>query len=154
VRAGKLPEHPYLVVGQQSLLDPTRAPPGQHTLYGYTHAPSNLEGGWDGARDTFADRVENEIEELAPGFRETIIQRRVVAPPDLEATNPNLVGGDLGGGSSAWHNQLAFRPVFPWFRYRTPVKGLYLCSSYAHPGGGAHGMCGYNAALAAAEDLT
>lgn len=153
VRSGKLPEHPYLVIGQQSLLDPTRAPRGQHTLYGYTHAPSALDGGWDDSRDAFADRMEKEIEALAPGFRQTIVQRRVVTPPDLEAMNPNLVGGDLGGGSSAWHNQLAFRPVFPYFRYRTPVAGLYLCSSYAHPGGGAHGMCGYNAALAAFEDL-
>lgn len=153
VRDGKLPERPYLVIGQQSLLDPTRAPAGKHTLYGYTHAPSTLEGGWDDARKLFADRVEKRIEELAPGFCETIIERRIVAPPDLEAQNPNLVGGDLGGGSSAWHNQLLFRPVFPYFRYRTPVGGLYLCSSYAHPGGGAHGMCGYNAARAVVEDI-
>jgi phytoene dehydrogenase-like protein len=153
VRDGKLPERPYLVIGQQSLLDPTRAPPGQHTLYGYTHAPSNPEGGWKEAKHVFADRVEQRIEELAPGFKATILERRVVAPPDLEAQNPNLVGGDLGGGSSAWHNQLVFRPVFPYFRYRTPVDGLYLCSSYAHPGGGAHGMCGYNAARALLDDL-
>ncbi len=153
VRSGNLPERPYMVMGQQSLLDETRAPPGQHTLYGYTHAPSQLDGGWDGARDRFADRIEERIEGLAPGFRQSVVGRRIVAPPDLETQNPNLVGGDLGGGSSAWHNQLLFRPVFPYFRYRTPVRRLYLCSSYAHPGGGAHGMCGYNAAQAAFRDL-
>ena len=75
-----------------------------------------------------------------------------MAPPDLEAWNANLRGGDLGGGSNAWHRQLVFRPLFPYFRYRMPVKGLYLCSSYAHPGAGVHGMCGANAALIAARD--
>jgi phytoene dehydrogenase-like protein len=82
-----------------------------------------------------------------------VLGRHILSPPDLQAMNPNLVGGDLGGGSNAWHRQLVFRPVFPYFRYRMPVKGVYLCSSYAHPGAGVHGMCGYNAALTAAEDL-
>ena len=75
-----------------------------------------------------------------------------MSPPDLEAWNANLVGGDLGGGSNAWHRQLVFRPLFPYFRYRMPVAGLYLCSSYAHPGAGVHGMCGANAGLIAARD--
>jgi phytoene dehydrogenase-like protein len=68
--------------------------------------------------------------------------------------NANLVGGDLGGGSNAWHRQLMFRPLFPYFRYRMPIEALYLCSSYAHPGAGVHGMCGYNAAQRVLEDLT
>lgn len=152
VRAGNLPERPYLVIGQQSLADPTRAPAGRHTLYCYTHVPSQVDGGWTVARDGIADRVEARIEELAPGFRTSILARHVMAPPDLEAWNANLAGGDLGGGSNAWHRQLAFRPLFPYFRYRMPVKGLYLCSSYAHPGAGVHGMCGANAALIAARD--
>ncbi len=151
-RAGGLPERPYLVIGQQSLADPTRAPAGQHTLYCYTHVPSQVESGWAAAREGFADRVEARIEELAPGFRASILGRHVMAPPDLEAWNANLVGGDLGGGSNAWHRQLVFRPLFPYFRYRMPVAGLYLCSSYAHPGAGVHGMCGANAALVAARD--
>jgi phytoene dehydrogenase-like protein len=151
-RAGRLPERPYLVIGQQSLADPTRAPAGQHTLYCYTHVPSRVEGGWAAARDAFADRVEARIEELAPGFRASILARHVMAPPDLEDWNANLVGGDLGGGSNAWHRQLLFRPLFPYFRYRLPVAGLYLCSSYAHPGAGVHGMCGANAAEIAARD--
>lgn len=151
-RAGRLPERPYLVIGQQSIADPTRAPAGKHTLYCYTHIPSRVEGGWAAARDGFADRIEARIEELAPGFRASILGRHILAPPDLEAANANLVGGDLGGGSNAWHRQLLFRPLFPYFRYRMPVKGLYLCSSYAHPGAGVHGMCGANAAQIAARD--
>jgi phytoene dehydrogenase-like protein len=151
-RTGRVPERPYLVIGQQSLADPTRAPAGKQTLYCYTHVPSRVEGGWPATRESFADRVEARIEELAPGFRASILGRHVMAPPDLEAWNANLVGGDLGGGSNAWHRQLVFRPLFPYFRYRMPVKGLYLCSSYTHPGAGVHGMCGANAALIAARD--
>ncbi len=153
VRDGKLPEAPYLVVGQQSLADSRRAPLGQHTLYCYSHVPSHVDGGWDAQRERFGDRVSDRIEGLAPGFKATVLERKLSAPPDLEAGNANLLGGDLGGGSNAWTNQLLFRPAFPYYRYRTPVKGLYLCSSYTHPGGGVHGMCGYNAALAAARDL-
>ncbi len=146
VRAGRLPENPYLVIGQQSVADPSRAPAGQHTLWAYSRVPPRLEGGWEQARESFADRVDDRIETLAPGFRQRILARHVSTPADLEAQNANLVGGDLGGGSNAWNRQLIFRPVFPYFRYRTPVRGLYLCSSYAHPGAGVHGMCGYNAA--------
>jgi phytoene dehydrogenase-like protein len=146
VRTGQLPEHPYLVIGQQSLADPTRAPEGQHTLWAYSRVPSRPNGGWEVWRERFADRIEARIERLAPGFRQLVLERRIVTPADLEATNANLVGGDHGGGSNAWHRQLVFKPVFPYFRYATPVRGLYLCSSYAHPGAGVHGMCGYNAA--------
>jgi len=153
IRGGHLPEDPYLVVGQQSLADPFRAPRAQHTLYCYTHVPSYIDGGWPNHADRFADRITQRIEGLAPGFSELVLERRISAPPDLEAGNANLIGGDLGGGGNAWHQQLLFRPVFPYFRYRTPIKGLYLCSSYTHPGGGVHGMCGYNAAEAAARDL-
>jgi phytoene dehydrogenase-like protein len=154
IRAGKVPRDPYLVIGQQSLADSSRAPPGQHTLYCYTHVPSHLEGGWANLRQAFADQISDRIEGLAPGFKALVEGRHAKTPMDLEATNANLIGGDLGGGSNAWHQQLLFRPVFPYFRYRTPVKGLYLCSSYTHPGGGVHGMCGYNAARTAARDLS
>ncbi|HEY2407195.1 MAG TPA: NAD(P)/FAD-dependent oxidoreductase [Polyangiaceae bacterium] len=153
VRSGVLPREPYLVVGQQSLADPSRAPNGCHTLYCYSHVPSEVDAGWDVQREGFADRVEQRIEALAPGFRALVLGRRASAPPDLEAMNANLMGGDIGGGTNAWHQQLLFRPVFPYFRYRTPVRGLYLCSSYAHPGAGVHGMCGYNAAAIAGRDI-
>jgi phytoene dehydrogenase-like protein len=153
VRAGQLPDNPYLVIGQQSVADPTRAPAGKHTLYVYTHVPSRLPGGWAAQAESFADVVARRIEGLAPGFGKLVAGRRVVTPEGLEAMDANLVGGDLGGGSGAWNKQLVFRPVFPYFRYRMPVKGLYLCSSYAHPGAGVHGMCGYNAAQVAARDM-
>ena len=153
VRAGRLPEHPYLVVGQQSIADPGRAPAGCHTLWAYTRVPSRVRGGWPAHAETMADRMDRRIEGLAPGFRHRILARRVVSPDALEAMDVNLVGGDLGGGSNAWHRQLLFRPVFPWFRYRMPVAGLYLCSSSAHPGAGVHGMCGHNAARRVLKDL-
>ncbi|HVJ14490.1 MAG TPA: NAD(P)/FAD-dependent oxidoreductase [Polyangiaceae bacterium] len=153
IRAGVLPERPYLVIGQHTLVDPSRAPEGKHTLYCYSRVPNTLPGGWEEGGKRFAERVEERIEGLAPGFRQTILARHVASPADLEKQNANLRGGDLGGGTNAWHNQLLFRPAFPYFRYRTPVRGLYLCSSYAHPGAGVHGMCGYNAAKMAARDL-
>lgn len=153
VRAGALPSSPYLVIGQQSLADPTRAPAGRHTLWAYSRVPSRLEEGWESARERFADRLEARIEGLAPGFRKRILGRAVWAPGDLEAMNENLIGGDLSGGSAGITHQLFMRPVFPYFRYRTPVKGLYLGSSYTHPGAGVHGACGANAALAVIRDL-
>ncbi|MEM1029962.1 MAG: NAD(P)/FAD-dependent oxidoreductase [Myxococcota bacterium] len=153
VRRGRLPERPYLVLGQQSIPDPSRAPAGQHTLWGYTRVPFRIEGGWDhDRRQAYADEIETRIESMAPGFRTRILARAITAPPDLEATNENLVGGNLGGGSAQIQHQLFLRPVFPYFRYRTPVDGLYLASSYTHPGAGVHGMCGYNAAHAVLKD--
>lgn len=151
-RAGELPSNPYLVIGQQSLLDPTRAPAGGHTLWAYSRVPSKLPDGWDKHKDAFADRIEQRIEGLAPGFRALILGRAIFAPDDLEHMNENLVGGDLGGGSAQLTHQLFWRPAFPFFRYRTPVRGVYLCSASTHPGAGVHGACGYNAALAALGD--
>jgi phytoene dehydrogenase-like protein len=153
VRAGEIPDNPYLVIGQQSLCDPTRAPEGAHTLWAYSRVPARPEGGWTAHAERFGDAIDARIEGLAPGFRERILERRVVSPDDLQTMDANLVGGDLGGGSNAWHRQLLFRPIFPYFRYRTPVRGLYLCSSYTHPGAGVHGMCGFNAAKIALSDL-
>jgi phytoene dehydrogenase-like protein len=122
-------------------------------LWAYTRVPSILNGGWAAHAEQLGDRIDARIEGLAPGFRARILARRVVSPDQLYAMDSNLVGGDLGGGSNAWHRQLLFRPLFPYFRYRMPVKGLYLCSSYAHPGAGVHGMCGFNAAQRALRDL-
>lgn len=153
VRAGELPANPYLVIGQQSLLDPSRAPPGGQTLWAYSHVPSQVPGGWPARKEAFADRIEERIEGLAPGFRRLVRGRAIFAPDDLERMNENLVGGDLGGGSARFDHQLFFRPAFPYFRYRTPVRGLYLCSASAHPGAGVHGACGFNAARQALADL-
>ncbi|UQA56238.1 phytoene desaturase family protein [Polyangium aurulentum] len=152
VRRGELPSNPYLVIGQQSLVDRTRAPEGRHTLWAYSRVPSTIEGGWEAAKERFADRIEARIDKLAPGFKARILGRAIFAPTDLEAMDENLIGGDLGGGSAQIRHQLVFRPMFPYFRYRTTVRGLYLGSSYAHPGAGVHGACGKNAACAALED--
>jgi phytoene dehydrogenase-like protein len=154
---GELPTDPLLIVGQQSVADPTRASEGNHTLWIECHVPSHptrdaagiasTTGAWDASTaEAFADRVLERIEQHAPGFRSLVVGQAVQTPADLEAANPNLVGGDIGGGSSAIDQQLIFRPVPGWFRYRTPVKSLYLCSASTHPGGGVHGMCGRNAA--------
>jgi phytoene dehydrogenase-like protein len=152
VRGGHLPDNPYLVIGQQSLADPSRAPEGCHTLWAYSRVPSYLDGGWPRQREAFADRVERRIEGLAPGFRALILGRHIAAPDDLERMDENLVGGDLGGGSAWFDQQLFLRPAFPYFRHRTPVRGLYLASASTHPGAGVHGACGYNAANAALRD--
>ena len=152
VRRGELPDNPYLVIGQQSLVDPSRAPPGCHTLWAYSRVPPAMPGGWTRYREHFADRIEARIEGLAPGFRGLILGRSAQAPPDLEAMDENLVGGDLGGGSARFDQQLFFRPLFPYFRYRTPVRGVYLASASAHPGAGVHGACGFNAARMAIGD--
>jgi phytoene dehydrogenase-like protein len=112
-----------------------------------------LSGGWQNAKESFADAIDRRIEGLAPGFGSLILGRQSVSPDDLEAMNANLRGGDLGGGSNSWNHQMIFRPLFPYFRYRTPVRRLYLASSYAHPGAGVHGMCGFNAAQVALRDL-
>ncbi len=152
VRAGRLPDHPYLVIGQQSLVDPSRAPSGGQTLWAYSRVPPTLPGGWARYREVFADRIEQRLEGLAPGFRGLIRARHIAAPPDLEAMDENLVGGDLSGGSAWIDQQLFFRPVFPYFRYRTPVQGLYLASASAHPGAGVHGAGGFNAARMALLD--
>jgi phytoene dehydrogenase-like protein len=153
VRGGQLPTNPYLVIGQQSLPDPSRAPAGCHTLWAYSRVPPRLEGGWERHREAFADRIEQRIEGLAPGFRSLIRGRAIFSPADLEAMDENLVGGDLGGGSAHLDQQLFLRPVFPYFRYRTPVRGLYLASASTHPGAGVHGACGFNAARAALHDV-
>ncbi len=152
VRAGRLPDNPYLVIGQQSLADPARAPEGGHTLWAYSRVPPRPEGGWAACKEAFADRVERRIEQLAPGFRQVIRARAVHTPEDLQARDENLVGGDLGGGSARIGQQLFFRPVFPYFRYRTPVGNVYLASASAHPGAGVHGACGFNAARRALAD--
>jgi phytoene dehydrogenase-like protein len=158
---GLLPAHPLLIVGQQCVADPSRAPEGGATLWIETHVPSRPEGdasstkrfkGWPDAKDLFLERVLERIEEHAPGAREKIVGMTARTPVDLEAENPNLVGGDIGGGSSAVDQQLLFRPVPGWFRYRMPVKSLYLCSASVHPGGGVHGMGGRNAAKRVLRD--
>jgi phytoene dehydrogenase-like protein len=148
--AGRMPDRPTLVVGQQSLHDPTRAPGGRHTLYTYARVPQQpgLE------EDVLAERVEARIEQFAPGFRELVLDRAVRTPAALERENPNLGGGDLAAGSLALRQQLVFRPSPRMFRYRTPVRGLYVAGASVHPGPGVHGASGRGAADALLSDLS
>lgn len=156
---GLVPEPLFLIVGQQGLADPSRAPAGKEAVWAYTHVPqqvqgdageSGITGAWDDAEAAaMADRVEAEIERLAPGFRALIRGRHVLTPPALQAANANLVGGATNGGTGQLHQQLVFRPVAGMGRAETPIAGLFLGSSSAHPGGGVHGACGANAARAA-----
>jgi len=147
-RHGIVPVRPMLIVGQQSVADPSRAPAGGHTLWVETHVPPvpRAAGSWEAARAPFLEVVMAMLEAHAPGLGARVVGSAVRTPADLEAENPNLVGGDLGAGSTALDQQLAFRPVPGWFRYATPVRGLYLCSASAHPGGAVHGMVGRNCA--------
>lgn len=140
-----VPTKPFLVFGQYSMGDPTRCPPGKEVAWAYTHVPQGVE--FD--EEAFADRMEARVEELAPGFRGLIRARHVFAPSGLERANRSLVGGALNGGTAQLHQQLVFRPTSGLGRPETPIRGLYLASSSAYPGGGVHGAPGANAARAA-----
>jgi phytoene dehydrogenase-like protein len=136
VRRGQPSDRPYVLVGQQSVADPTRAPQGKHTLWAYCHVPN-------GSRVDMTDAVERQIERFAPGFRDLVLARSVRPPAELERHNANYIGGDIVGGSVGGL-QVAARPVLSPEPYR--VRGLdnvYLCSASTPPGGGVHGMCGY-----------
>lgn len=140
---GLTPSKPFLVVGQYSMADSTRMPAGKEVAWAYTHLPQRADAG------ELAERMEERVEVLAPGFRGLIRRRRVSTPADFEAANENLRGGALGGGTAQLHQQLVFRPLPGFGRSETHVKGLYLCSASAHPGGGVHGGPGAIAARAA-----
>jgi phytoene dehydrogenase-like protein len=153
-----IPSRPYLVMGQYSCVDATRMPEGKEVAWAYTHVPQmtrgdagdELSGSWvEGEADAFADRIEEQVERMAPGFRASIRARHVFGPPQLERADRNLVNGALNGGTAQLHQQLVFRPTPGLGRPETPVRRLYLCSSSIHPGGGVHGACGANAARAA-----
>ncbi len=136
---GEPAERPFVLVVQPSLFDSNRAPAGKHTAWAYCHVPR-------GANFSMAERIEAQIERFAPGFGERVLARSILSPAELERRNPNLIGGDINGGVQDVR-QLFFRPTV--WRYKTPIKGLFLCSSSTPPGGGVHGMCGYFAARAA-----
>jgi len=153
-----LPARPFVLVGQQSMTDPTRMPAGTETAWAYTHVPRDIRGDAAGeiappfdhsGLERFADRLQRRIEVLAPGFSSLVRGRHVMGSADLQARNPNLQGGAINGGTAALFQQLLFRPVPGLGRPETPIGGLYLASASAHPGGGVHGACGSNAARAA-----
>ncbi|HTX12577.1 MAG TPA: NAD(P)/FAD-dependent oxidoreductase [Solirubrobacteraceae bacterium] len=143
----RLPSRPFMLLGQQSLADPTRAPEGKHTAWAYTHGPQTGVD-WPQEVDRHVERMEAQVERFAPGFRDRILARHVMGPSDLERRNPNLIGGDVGGGSYRLR-QVIFRPAPGLSPYRTPLTGLYLGSAATFPGGAVHGVPGDAAARVA-----
>jgi phytoene dehydrogenase-like protein len=140
---GRVSDRPFLLLAQHTAFDPSRAPEGRHTAWSYCHVPN-------GSTVDMLPRIEAQIERFAPGFRDCVLARHVMAPADLERQNPNYVGGDIAAGV-ADAMQLVARPT--WSHYSTPVRGLYLCSASTPPGVGVHGMCGYHAAHRALREL-
>ncbi|MFK0083934.1 phytoene desaturase family protein [Glutamicibacter sp. NPDC090743] len=145
VAAGAMPERPFVMVVQPSSADASRAPAGRQVIWSYAHVPQ----GYDGDAGALIDA---QIQRFAPDFKDRIVQRVVTGPAQLQAWNPNLVGGDIGGGSLAGTQQF-FRPSPSLNPYSLGVPGLYLCSSSTPPGGGVHGMAGWHAAHRALRDL-
>ncbi|HEV8536930.1 MAG TPA: NAD(P)/FAD-dependent oxidoreductase [Candidatus Limnocylindria bacterium] len=141
VARGHVPERPFVLVGQQSLFDLSRAPAGKHTVWAYCHVPN-------GSTVDMTGRVEAQLERFAPGFRDRVLMRRVMTPADIERHNENYIGGDIGGGANTFF-QFMTRPFFRLDPYSTSARDIYLCSSSTPPGGGVHGMCGYHGARSA-----
>lgn len=145
VVSGRMPDRPYVLVGQQYLADPSRAEGSVRPLYTYAHVPS----GYDGDATLL---IESQIERFAPGFRDLIVARTVQTTAQLEERNANYLGGDVITGANT-ARQLIFRPRVTLNPYGLGVPGVFLCSAATPPGAGAHGMCGYNAARAALASL-
>jgi phytoene dehydrogenase-like protein len=143
VRSGKCAERPFVLLAQPSLFDPSRAPAGKHVAWGYCHVPN-------GSKMDMLQKIEDQIERFAPGFRQTILARHVFSPATIETMDANLVGGDISGGVIDLRH-MVFRPTRKL--YATSAPNIYLCSSSTPPGGGVHGMCGYHAAKLALARL-
>ena len=141
VAAGANPDKPFVLVGQQSLFDDSRAPVGRHTAWAYTHVPNGFCG-------SVAAQIESQIERFAPGFRDLVLARNLMGTHDLESHNPNYRGGDIAAGATSFRQMIA-RPRFSANPYRTAIPGVYLCSASTPPGPGVHGLCGLHAANAA-----
>jgi phytoene dehydrogenase-like protein len=142
---GKHAERPYLILCQQSQLDPGRAPEGKHTGYAYCHVPA-------GSTLDMSEAIENQVERFAPGFKDLILARHTMNTQDFHRYNPNYVGGAITGGVADIF-QLFTRPVARIDPYATPNPRLYICSAATPPGGGVHGMCGYYAAQSALKQM-
>jgi phytoene dehydrogenase-like protein len=138
VSRGEHPKRPFVLVAQQSLFDPTRAPAGKHTAWGYCHVPN-------GSTIDMTEEIENQIERFAPGFRDLVLKRSARTSMDYQAYNPNYIGGDIGGGQYGLRKLLQIGNKAPYHL----GGNVYLCSSATPPGAGVHGMCGYNAVRAA-----
>ncbi len=138
---GRISGRPFVLLAQQTLFDPSRAPRGKHTAWAYCHVPN-------GSRVDMTERIEAQVERFAPGFRELVIGRSAMGPAEMEAHDANYVGGDINGGAADLRQTLA-RPALRASPYASPLPGVFLCSASTPPGGGVHGMCGFHAARAA-----
>jgi phytoene dehydrogenase-like protein len=147
IEGATIPRTPFLLVGQMTTADPSRSPAGTESAWAYTHLPRGMVD--DASADLLAKRVDEVLEQFAPGFGAQVLARTVQRPGDLERADANLVNGAVNGGTAQLHQQLVFRPVPGLGRSETPIPGLYLGSAAAHPGGGVHGVCGWLAARAA-----
>jgi phytoene dehydrogenase-like protein len=143
--SGRHPVKPAVILAQQSLVDPGRAPRGQHTGWAYCHVPA-------GSTRDMTEAIEKQVERFAPGFRDLILSRHTMNTDALEAYNANYVRGDISGGANTL-SQLFTRPALRWAPYRSSCRGIYLCSASTPPGGGVHGMCGYHAARQVLKDI-
>lgn len=143
--SGKHSDKPAIILAQQSIIDPKRAPKDFHTGWAYCHVPF-------GSTTDMTDAIEKQVERFAPGFRERILARHVMNTEAMQAHNANYIGGDISGGANTLA-QLFTRPALRAAPYRSSVRGIYLCSASTPPGGGVHGMCGYHAALRAIQDI-
>jgi phytoene dehydrogenase-like protein len=142
---GRHPERPFVLFAQPGVFDSTRAPAGKHTAWAYCHVPQ-------GSEKNMTESIEQQVERFAPGFRDLILDRHTFNSRELEAYNPNYIGGDINGGVNDI-SQLFTRPALRLSPYRTSAKGIYICSSSTPPGGGVHGMCGVHAADRALRDI-
>ncbi|MEO6700523.1 MAG: FAD-dependent oxidoreductase, partial [Jatrophihabitantaceae bacterium] len=143
--AGRLPERPFVLVGQQYLADPQRSDGDVHPIYSYAHVPYGYPG-------DATEAIIAQLERFAPGFRDRIVATHITGPADFERANPNYTGGDILTGANTVR-QLVLGPRAGQDPYRTGVTGSYLCSAATPPGPGAHGMCGVHAADRALSDL-
>lgn len=142
---GKIVDKPFVLLAQQSIFDKSRAPEGKHTAWAYCHVPN-------GSTVDMTRAIENQVERFAPGFKDLILGKHTMNTKEIEAYNPNYIGGDINGGVIDL-GQLFTRPVLRPSPYRTSAKGVYICSSSTPPGGGVHGMCGYYAAKQVLNDV-
>jgi phytoene dehydrogenase-like protein len=142
---GQHPEKPFVLLAQQSVFDPSRAPEGKHTGWAYCHVTN-------GSKVDMTNVIENQIERFAPGFKDLILAKHTMSPAQMEEYNPNYIGGDINGGVIDI-GQLFTRPALRWSPYKTSAKGIYICSASTPPGGGVHGMCGYHAAQKVLKDI-
>jgi phytoene dehydrogenase-like protein len=145
VAAGRHPERPYVLAVQAGVVDPTRAPAGQHALWTYCHVPA-------GSTVDMSARIEAQIERFAPGFRDLVLAKAVRTAAQEEQHNPNYPGGDIASGAQTLRQTFA-RPALRWNPYRTGIPGVYLCSASTPPGAGVHGRCGELAAQTALREM-